>query len=118
MITIVLGTVFGAGLVAAVYGLRPPRPALADVLAALDAPPPKPVTGAREEDTEWATRLGRKAVPLVRALGFPTASQRADLAACGTDVDKHLAGKATCAAAGLLTPWATGALARFGTGLD
>lgn len=38
MIAIVLGAVFGAGLLAAVYGLRPPRPPLVTVLAALGHP--------------------------------------------------------------------------------
>ncbi|WP_432046013.1 type II secretion system F family protein [Streptomyces asiaticus] len=118
MITIVLGAAFGAGLVALVYGLRPPRPALADVLASLDATAPPADTGAPEEETEWATRLGRRAVPLVRALGFPAATLRADLAVCGTDVEKHVAGKATCAVAGLLTPWMALALVRFGAGMD
>ncbi|MEU4898033.1 type II secretion system F family protein [Streptomyces sp. NPDC044780] len=119
MITVVLGSVFGAGLVTLAYGLRPPRPALADVMAALDATSPKRANAAApDEEMEWATRLGRRAVPLVRALGFPTASLRADLAACGRDVDKHLAGKATCAAAGLATPWIAVALARVGAGAD
>ncbi|MER8160225.1 type II secretion system F family protein [Streptomyces sp. NPDC094472] len=119
MITIVLGAAFGAGLVALAYGLRPPRPALADVIASLDATPGTSAeTGASHEETEWATRLGRKAVPLVRALGFPTATLRADLAVCGTDVEKHLAGKATCTVAGLLTPWIALALVRFGAGID
>ncbi|MEV3854960.1 type II secretion protein F [Streptomyces sp. NPDC050095] len=117
MTVIVLGALFGAGLVALVYGLRPPRPALAEVLAALNAPlPPAPSAATDNDDEEWATRLGRRAVPLVRALGFPTASLRADLAVCGTDVDRHLAGKATCAMTGLVAPWFALALVRFGTG--
>lgn len=117
MIAVLLGVLFGAGLMALAYGLRPARPVLADVLAALDAPPapppaPDPVT------EEWATRLGKRFVPGVRALGFPTASLRADLAVCGEDVDRHLAGKATCAIAGLVTPWLAITLVRFGAGLD
>lgn len=118
MITVlVLGVLFGAGLTALVYGLRPPRPALADVLATLNAPPP-PQARAPEAEEEWATRLGRRLVPLVRALGFPTASLRADLTVCGQDVDRHLAGKATCAIAGLATPWLATALVRLGAGMD
>ncbi|MCJ0875578.1 type II secretion system F family protein [Streptomyces sp. AP-93] len=53
-------------------------------------------------------------MPLVRALGFPTATLRADLAVCGTDEDHHLAGKAVCAIAGLVTPWAAVLLMRLG----
>jgi tight adherence protein C len=119
VIVIVLGALFGVGLVVLAYGLSPPRPALADILTTLDSPPPPPeVVTSEAEESEWATRLGRRAVPLVRALGFPTASLRADLAVCGTDVDKHLAGKATCAAAGLLLPWAATVLVRFGAGVE
>ncbi|KPI17631.1 hypothetical protein OK074_1652 [Actinobacteria bacterium OK074] len=118
MITIlVLGALFGAGLTAVAHGLRSPRPALADVLAALNAPPPPPALVRETEPDEWATRLGRRFVPLVRALGFPTTSLRADLAVCGQDVDKHLAGKATCAIAGLVTPWLALALAGLGAGI-
>ncbi|MBT2418059.1 type II secretion system F family protein [Streptomyces sp. ISL-22] len=119
MTVLVLGALFGGGLTALVYGLRSPRPALADVLAALNAPPPPPSAPVSEaEGEEWATRLGRRFVPMVRALGFPTASLRADLAVCGQDVDRHLAGKATCAIAGLVTPWLAVALIRLGAGMD
>ncbi|MEV0112548.1 type II secretion system F family protein [Streptomyces sp. NPDC050844] len=120
MIVMLLGALFGVGLVATAYGLRPPKPALSDVLAALNAPPP-PVSSLHPEATgeaEWATRLGRRAVPLVRALGFPTASLRTDLAVLGTEVDRHLAGKATCALAGLVAPWAAGLLVHFGAGVE
>ncbi|MFF3517382.1 type II secretion system F family protein [Streptomyces sp. NPDC002573] len=118
MIVMLLGALFGAGVTALVYGLRPPRPALADVLTALNAPAPATGSSTRQADEgEWATRLGRRAVPLVRALGFPTASLRADLAVCGTDEDQHLAGKAVCAAAGLGAPWAAGLLLRLGAGV-
>ena len=119
MITVlVLGAMFGAGLTALVHGLRPPRPALADVLAALNAPPLPSVSVPEAEGEEWATRLGRRFIPLVRALGLPTASLRTDLAVVGQDVDRHLAGKATCAIAGLATPWLAVALIRLGTGMD
>ncbi|MFF3909782.1 type II secretion system F family protein [Streptomyces sp. NPDC001848] len=118
MIVMLLGALFGAGATALVYGLRPPRPALADVLTALNAPAPATDGSTRQADEgEWATRLGRRAVPLVRALGFPTASLRADLAVCGTDEEQHLAGKAVCAAAGLVAPWAAGFLLRLGAGI-
>ncbi|MYT27488.1 MULTISPECIES: type II secretion system F family protein [unclassified Streptomyces] len=110
-----LGALFGAGVTAVVYGLRPPRLALADVLTILNAPvQPVPSSARGVEEMEWATRLGRCAVPLVRALGFPTKSLRTDLAVCGTDEEAHLAGKATCAMTGLVAPWAVVLLLRLG----
>ncbi|MBA4867287.1 type II secretion system F family protein [Streptomyces sp. PSKA54] len=118
MIVILLGALFGAGSTALVYGLRRPRPALADVLIALNAPAtPADTRTHGAEEAEWATRLGRRAVPLVRALGFPTASLRADLAVCGLDEEQHLAGKAACAAAGLVAPWAAVLLLSLGAGV-
>ncbi|MGP3949626.1 type II secretion system F family protein [Streptomyces sp. 7N604] len=115
MIVLLLGALFGAGATALVYGLRPPRPALADVLNALNAPAAPADSGTHEaEKAEWATRLGTRLVPLVRALGFRTAALRVDLAVCGKDEDQHLAGKAVCATAGLLAPWAAALLLRLG----
>ncbi|PJN38327.1 type II secretion protein F [Streptomyces sp. CB02959] len=115
MIVVLLGALLGAGATAVIYGLRPPRPALADVLTALNIPvQPVPSSAGRAEEMEWATRLGRRAVPLVRALGFPTKSLRVDLAVCGTDEETHLAGKATCAMTGLVAPWAGVLLLRLG----
>ncbi|MBX7551182.1 type II secretion system F family protein [Streptomyces sp. NPDC048665] len=116
MIVMLLGALFGAGATALVYGLRPPRPVLADVLTALNTPAAPEVSQAGE--AEWATRLGRRAVPLVRALGFPTPSLRADLAVCGTDEEHHLAGKAVCATAGLVAPWTAVLLLRLAAGIE
>ncbi|MEV0966469.1 type II secretion system F family protein [Streptomyces sp. NPDC049910] len=118
MIVMFLGALFGAGATALVYGLRPSRPALADVLTALNAPTPQ--ADARmgaADDAEWATRLGTRLVPLVRALGFPAASLRADLAVCGTGEEHHLAGKAVCAVAGLVAPWAAALVLSLGAGI-
>ncbi|AKA06864.1 type II secretion protein F [Streptomyces noursei ZPM] len=115
MIVMLLGALFGAGATALVYGLRPPRPALADVLAALNAPVPPAHSPARDAgEMEWATRLGLWGVPLVRALGFPTKSLRADLAVCGADEEQHLAGKAVCAMTALVAPWAAVVLLHLG----
>ncbi|MGI5353014.1 type II secretion system F family protein [Streptomyces sp. CA-250714] len=115
MIIPILGALFGAGIIALTLGLRPPRVALTQVLATIETPAAAETTPSTEEG-EWATRLGKRAVPLVRALGFPTDELRSDLAVCGTDVDAHLAGKATCAMAGLLTPWMVAALFTLGGG--
>ncbi|WP_233415915.1 type II secretion system F family protein [Streptomyces sp. N35] len=118
IVVVLLGALFGAGLVAFVYGVRPPQPTLAEALAAPGRPAMQPDPGSRgSSEEEWATRLGRRAVPLVRALGFPTSSLRADLAVVEADVERHLAGKATCAVAGALTPWGVSALATFGAGV-
>ncbi|GGO99172.1 type II secretion system F family protein [Wenjunlia tyrosinilytica] len=118
MIVLLLGALFGAGATALVHGLRPPRPALADILTALNTPaPPAEARTRAADDAQWATRLGTRAVPLVRALGFPTASLRADLAVCGTQEDRHLAGKAVCATTGLICPWAASLLLRLGAGI-
>ncbi len=114
-----LGALFGAGLTALAYGLRPPRPALAEILATLDTPSQPADSRTKDsESTEWATRLGLRAVPLVRALGLPTSGLRTDLAVCGTAVDRHLAGKAACAIAGLLTPWVAALLLSLGAGIE
>lgn len=112
-----LGALFGVGGAALVYGLRPPRAALSEVLTALDTSAPQ-APAARSAEGEWATRLGRRAVPLVRALGLPTASLRTDLAVCGVKVEGHLAGKATCAVAGLVAPWAAVTLFHFAAGVQ
>ncbi|MCX5535744.1 type II secretion system F family protein [Streptomyces sp. NBC_00006] len=119
MIVMLLGALFGAGMVALAYGARTAYPRLADVVASVEVPqlwvpPPR----GEPDEAEWATRLGRRAVPLVRALGFPTPSLRRDLAVCGTDEEQHLAGKAVCAVAGLAAPWAVAALVRLGAGIE
>lgn len=116
MIVMVFGALFGAGLTALGYGLRPPRPVLAEVLASLNARTAP--EGARRHETGWVTDLGRRAVPMARALGFPTDSLRADLTACGIDEDTHLASKAVCGAAGLVAPGACALLLRLGTGIS
>ncbi|MEW2219511.1 type II secretion protein F [Streptomyces sp. NPDC006990] len=109
MIVPILGALFGAGAAALAFGLRPPRVALTQVLVAIETPAPAESAPPAAEG-EWATRLGKRAVPVVRVLGCPTGALRSDLAVCGTDIEAHLAGKATCAMAGLLTPWAAAAL--------
>jgi Flp pilus assembly protein TadB len=99
---LLLGAGFGLGLLAVAFGLRPPRPSLAAALAALHGT--APAAAARGGEPGWAGRAGQRGVPLLRALGLPTAALRADLAITGTDVDRHLAEKAACAVAGLAAP--------------
>lgn len=105
MIALVLGTLFGCGLLLIGLGLRRPRPSLAATLAALHRPTPHPgatTIGEPQDAGGWAARWGRRGVPLLRAAGLPTASLRADLNVAGIGVDRNLAEKATCAAVGLL----------------
>ncbi|PPK63365.1 type II secretion system F family protein [Actinokineospora auranticolor] len=121
MITfIVLGAGAGAGLWALVVFLFPPRPALGVVLAAATTPPvPAPILAT--DDTGWAVRLGRPAIPALRALGLPGRKVGRDLAVAGRSVSVHLAEKAVLAVAGLLLPAlasAVLALAGFGLGLQ
>ncbi|TKA12066.1 type II secretion system F family protein [Actinacidiphila oryziradicis] len=118
MIAILLGATFGGGLLALAYGLHPPRPSLAASLAALHRPVRQAAapTAAEAEPGGWAARWGRRGVPLLRALGLPTASLRQDLAVLGMDVDRHLAEKAAAAAVGLIAPPALLALVDLGTG--
>jgi tight adherence protein C len=106
MIGIVLGALVGAGVLAAVLGLRPPRPSLAATLTALHRPSPRG-TGSPANGTEqraaggWAARWGRGGVPLLRSLGLPTAALRADLELVGVSVERHLAEKTAATVVGL-----------------
>ncbi|MDI5974030.1 type II secretion system F family protein [Streptomyces sp. SL13] len=106
MITIVLGALFGGGLIAVVLGARSTHPPLAAVLAALHRPPSRPrQSPAEAEDAGgWASRWGRHGVPVLRAAGLPTVSSRADLAIMGVVAERHLAEKAASAAVGLVGP--------------
>ncbi|WP_049575456.1 type II secretion system F family protein [Streptomyces sp. SBT349] len=114
MTAIILGAVFGAGLVVLAAGLRPPRPALASLLAALSQPAATAVQG-RDRAT-MLVRCGTRAVPGLRALGLPTAALRADLHLAERTSEAYLAAKATSAAVGLLAPWVACGLFTLGTG--
>ncbi|WP_326596589.1 type II secretion system F family protein [Streptomyces sp. NBC_01803] len=117
MIAILLGVMFGTGLVIFGYGLRPPRPALATLLAALGQP--GPAGRAEHPDVRRGSVLvwcGRRAVPGLRALGLPTASLRADLVLAERPVEALLAAKAACAGIGLLVPWVATGLFTLATG--
>ncbi|GAA2975733.1 type II secretion system F family protein [Actinokineospora diospyrosa] len=118
MITpIALGLGAGAGLWALTVYLVPPRPALGAVLAAATAPV-APAQILTTDDTGWAVRLGRPAVPALRALGLPGRKVARDLAVAGRSVSVHLAEKAVLAVAGLLLPaLASAVLALAGLGL-
>jgi Flp pilus assembly protein TadB len=118
MMAIIFGALFGAGLVGLAYGLKPPRPALATVLAGLTRPavPDRAMTAApTEERGSVLVACGRFAVPGLRALGLPTASLRADLALTERTTEAHLAAKAASAGIGLVLPWAAAGLFSLGT---
>lgn len=91
---LLLGAVTGLGLALVVYGLRPPRPALADALEAVRRPPaPPPSTRHRGYQILGA--------PLVR-LGLPTDRTRQDLALLDRDVPTFLAEQAAATLLGVL----------------
>ncbi|WP_419994464.1 type II secretion system F family protein [Streptomyces boninensis] len=112
MIAIVLGVVFGGGVVLLYAGLRPARRSLGAQLALLEAEPAVAAQG-REGTVESGllTGVGRRAAPLLRAAGLPTPSLRADLALADRPLEDFLALKAGCALLGATMPWAIAGLA-------
>ncbi|MFD0034832.1 type II secretion system F family protein [Streptomyces sp. NPDC127172] len=105
MTVILLGLGLGGFLALTVYGINPPRASLADTLARLGNPPIASPPLAVEDKVEgWATRLGWRAVPTLKALGLPTRSLRDDLAVAEVPVERFLAEKAAAFLAGLLAP--------------
>ncbi|MEV0604273.1 type II secretion system F family protein [Streptomyces sp. NPDC050315] len=112
MTAILLGLGLGGFLVLTVYGINPPRASLADTLAQLGRPLAPVVThsaGASGRG-EWASRLGRRAVPLLKACGLPTEGLRRDLAVAEVPVERLLAEKAAAFLLGLLAPSAVSLL--------
>ncbi|HEX8629212.1 MAG TPA: type II secretion system F family protein [Catenuloplanes sp.] len=93
--TLLLGALTGLGLAIMVYGLRPPRPALAQALDAVRRPPPPPPS-TRHRGYQF---LG---APLMR-LGLPSARTRQDLALLDRDVPTFLAEQAAATLLGVLT---------------
>jgi tight adherence protein C len=116
VIAILLGAVFGTGLLALAYGLKPPRPSLVAVLTALGQPTAPPTAQVGDERPSVLARVGGPVVPALRVLGLPTASLRADLAVVERPVEAFLAAKAASATVGLLLPWAASGLVALGIG--
>ena len=109
-----LGAGTGLGLLLLAYGIRPPRPSLAQTLAALHptpvTPQPAGVATIAIGGSGWALRVGRVGVPLLSRLGLPRNRTRADLAVCEKDPAAHTAEQVTAAAAGFLLPLAAAAV--------
>jgi tight adherence protein C len=98
-----LGAGFGLGVWAIVRGAYPPRPSLAESLAALHrTPEPTPVV--TDGTGGWASRLGRPGARLLVSTGLPGTRTRRDLAVLGRTVDAYLAEKTTSALIGLVLP--------------
>lgn len=119
--TLLLGMVFGVGVLAVIAWAFPARPTLAQAFAALHppvaAPPPPPVLPA-PTDQGWIAVLGRPVVPLLARTGLPRAAALADLAVCGRDAGRHLAEQAALALLGFLTlPTLAAVLALAGIGI-
>nr|WP_214661987.1 type II secretion system F family protein [Streptomyces polyasparticus] len=107
---ILLGIVFGAFLTLLVYALNPPRPSLAQRVAALGRPPAVALPAPRGRDADaaegWAARAGRRAVPALKSLGLPGASLGRDLRLAEISVESFLAEKAIAALIGVIAPGA------------
>jgi Flp pilus assembly protein TadB len=123
MLGLLAGAGVGLGLCLVVGGWWPPRPGLAEAVAAWDAHRdrarrPEPV-GSAGPDGGWAARLGAPAARLLadRAWVLP-AGLAADLALTGRSLQRQAAEKAVGAAAGALLPAvAAGLLAAGGVGV-
>ena len=96
----------GLGLALVVYGLRPPRPALAQVLEVLRRPPSSPPTGRQ--------RLYHALAAPARRLGLPRTRIREDLAVVDKDPAQHLAEQSVAVLFGALIIPATAASVGFG----
>jgi tight adherence protein C len=95
----------GLGLALVAYGLRPPRPALAQVLEVLRRPPTPPPTGRQR-------LYGALAAP-ARRLGLPRARVREDLAVLGKDAAQHQAEQSVAVLFGALIIPVTAAAVGF-----
>jgi Flp pilus assembly protein TadB len=118
---LLLGVLFGAGVVTVVAWAFPARPALAEAFAALHppvtTPAPQPVLPA-PPDRGWLAVLGRPVVPLLARTGLPRQAVLADLTVCGRDPARHLAEQGALALLAFLTmPALAAILALAGAGI-
>ena len=119
IVALICGAGVGAGLLAVASGLRPPRPSLADSLAALrQVPAPPPLLAAPTGADSLLVRLGRPLAASLTGRHLLPGGVRADLAAVGRDPQAHLAEKVALAVVGLvLGPATAGLLALDGASL-
>ncbi|MFJ8955039.1 type II secretion system F family protein [Streptomyces sp. NPDC102381] len=108
MTGILLGIGFGAFMALAVYGLHPPRPSLAQRVAALRQPLPTPQPSMAKAGGRggWAARAGRGAVPALTAIGLPGSSLGRDLRLAEVEAEHFLAEKAAAGLVGIIAPGA------------
>lgn len=108
MTGILLGIGFGAFMALAVYGLHPPRPSLAQRVAALRQPLPVPLPSMARAGGRggWAARAGRGAVPALTAIGLPGSSLGRDLRLAEVEAEHFLAEKAAAGLVGVIAPGA------------
>lgn len=108
MIYLILGSVAGLCLCAAVYALLPRKAGAAEILAALDTQRSS-VTAPRPAAAGWRGALGARIAGMLAARGIQLRSVRKDLALLGRDLDAMLATKVLLAGLGaVLAPcfWA------------
>lgn len=119
IVALVCGAGVGAGLLAVATGLRPPRPSLADSLAALrQVPAPPPLLVAPGGADSLLVRLGRPLAAPLTGRHLLRGGVRADLTVLGRDPHAHLAEKTALAVVGLvLGPATAGLLALDGASL-
>ncbi|GAA4896060.1 type II secretion system F family protein [Streptomonospora salina] len=98
------GAVFAAGLWLMLL-VRLARPRLIELLT--EPPPPTP---PGDRPGGWSMRLGAPGIPVLAALGLPTARTRTRLAICERDTAAYLAEKTTTGLLGLAVPPLLGAL--------
>jgi Flp pilus assembly protein TadB len=106
MADLLTGGGFGAGLALVVYGVRPPRRHLGEVLTALRTPPLRQPAGRRRA-------YAVVALP-ARRFGLPRTRVRQDLAVVGKDAAQHLAEQTAATLFGALVVPAAVALLGFG----
>lgn len=106
MRALIAGGGVGLGLAVLLYGLRPPRPALAQVLETLRQPPAPVPTGRNRAYTILAAPA--------RRLGLPRARVREDLATLQRDTSQHLAEQTAATLFGALVVPVAAAMVGFG----
>lgn len=101
---LICGGGFGLAIAVTIYGLFPPKPTLAQAMAAMaTVPAPAPILAA--ESDGWVGRAGAPLAGFLAGLGLPSAKVRKDLAILERSLTKHLAEKAMLAVLGLAAPF-------------